>query len=951
MARGLVCANKYDPMAEPQPAPDRQGRALLGATNKEAFVDLYAGCEPVSDDNNLNYDAWARIVGDIHFTTPLELNEAISAYLRVTEDETSPFFDEALYKLAWSYYRNDDFLKGIAAFDRSIVKHDELVAAGEEALDLRQEALQYIAISFTDPWSMDEQPDPARSYERAFDFYKDRFDEPHVRDVFIQLGDTFLLLEAYNQAADSYRIALDKWPLHPTNPLVHQKLVSAFEGMGDSDLADEEAARLAQRYAPGSEWYVANEMNLEAMEAQERIGERMLRAAAENTHKAAQLARQEYTEAPTPAKKDRYIELYLRAANLYDRFLSENPTSDLAYEFTYRLGETLFFAEKYREAIPHYRWVRDHRDLSSARFEKAARSMVQAYQAEVDRAIAAGELNEPNIPAIAELRALPKPIQPKPIPEPYRELQTALDEYQKLVNDPQTAPQMGYSAALISFRFLALDDAESRFNLTLEKFCGTDQAVQSKDALLAIYEARGEDAKFKQTNEAFIASQCGTEQDVSLARAQNRSKEFREAEEKFAAENFPQAAIEFYRYYKTAPEDDPNRPVALYNAAIAYDKSGKPKTAVYLFKEFTESPNPAFRSSEYYLPALYLTAVSHYRAFDYDNAVDAYLAVVKAAAEKGRKPPAGERSLEQIQLDALFNAAVLRELDRVYKDPRGAPGTGAASLYERYAEAEPDRRKADRARWAIARVWREAGDMAKLAQAYATWRKTYGRDAGNANDYVFSFWDLAKQSEKRGRKGESQRHKKDTIAAWKAVGSPKKTAAADMAAEFEFEAAEADYNAKFAPFRIKKAPTTKRAADRVLNELDALAERTKRNYLDLAKYQSGPYGLAALVRIGDVLYFQGLKIAEIPVPKEIETLDNKFPDKEILFQYQDAIAELVKPLEEAAKQQWMKVIAAGRSQGVANEWTQLAQERLHDFVSQDEFPVLREALKEGTETP
>ena len=60
---------------------------------------------------------------------------------------------------------------------------------------------------------------------------------------------------------------------------------------------------------------------------------------------------------------------------------------------------------------------------------------------------------------------------------------------------------------------------------------------------------------------------------------------------------------------------------------------------------------------------------------------------------------------------------------------------------------------------------------------------------------------------------------------------------------------------------------------------------------------------------------------------------------------------LVAPLEEQARVQWEKVIDAAKSQGISNEWTQLAQERLHDFVSQDEFPVLRNELREGTETP
>src|SRR5690606_17510637 len=179
----------------------------------------------------------------------------------------------------------------------------------------------------------------------------------------------------------------------------------------------------------------------------------------------------------------------------------------------------------------------------------------------------------------------------------------------------------------------------------------------------------------------------------------------------------------------------------------------------------------------------------HYKAFDYQNAVDVYLRVVDIASQKGRKQPAGERSLEQIRLDALYNAALLRELGRVYYDPKGQPGTGAASLYRRYADAEKDRRKADRALWAVARVWDAAGDLKLLARAYADWRDRYGRAPGNGDDYVFSYYNLAKAQAKKGQRREAERTKTATIRAWESVGRPRATPGATMAAEFAFERA------------------------------------------------------------------------------------------------------------------------------------------------------------------
>jgi tetratricopeptide (TPR) repeat protein len=951
VARGLVCANKFNPLdPAPEAPPETAVQRRLTSSYRRAFVSPYGGCTQIGDNKLLAQDAWVRIVGDVHFNTPGELGEAIAAYEKVARNVKSTLYDEALYKLAWSFYRNDEFVKGIEAFDEAIRHSDRLVAQGKPPLDLRPEALQYIAISFTDPWSSDELADPQRGFDRAWSFYKSRLKQGHVRDVFVQLGDTFELVEAWDQAVDSYRVALKYWPLHATNPVVHQKVVAALQSKGDTSAADEEAARLALLYAPGTEWYTANETDRRAMSAYATIGQRMLRAAAENVHKSAQGMRAEYAKNETPENKLRYIAQYRKAAALYKRFIDEYPTADEVYEFTYRLGETSFFAGRYMEAIGHYRWVRDHKDLSSARFQQAAFSIIKSYEAEIERRVADGELAVVPDPTMDQLKAAPRPIKPRRIPALLVEYRDALDQYQNLVNDPSTAPAMGLDAGMVSYRYLDLADAEKRFAKTFDKFCGTPEAVQAKDNLLAIYEATDQDAKFAATNKRFINSKCGTADDIALARAQIRSKSFREAEDVFNSKEYPRAAIDFYRYYKTAPRDDPNLPVALYNSAVAYDRSGKPKTAVYLFKEFTNNPDAAYRDSEYYLPALYLTAVSHYKAFDYKLAVDVYLEVVEVASQKGRKPPAGDRSAEQIRLDALYNAALLRELDRVYYDPRNQPGTGAASLYERYAREEQDRRKADRAMWAVARVWRLAGDANKLRKAYDDWRKRYGRDAGNADDYIFSYYDMAKQYAKKGKKRDAQRMRAATLQAWSDVGRPRRSPGATMAAEFEF--AEADEaKAPFDRYKIRRAPRTKREAERALDRLDQLANDAVTRFQGLAKYESAIWSLAARVRIGDVRFFQALKIAEIPAPRELIRLDEKYPDKEILIRYQDALDTKVKPLEQQARLQWERVTELGKQQGVSNEWTRLAQERLHDFISQTEFPVLREEMREGTSTP
>jgi len=57
--------------------------------------------------------------------------------------------------------------------------------------------------------------------------------------------------------------------------------------------------------------------------------------------------------------------------------------------------------------------------------------------------------------------------------------------------------------------------------------------------------------------------------------------------ERYKKGEYAAAAESFYRFYKTAADNDPDLPVALFNAAVSYKLADKPKTAIALFKEFT----------------------------------------------------------------------------------------------------------------------------------------------------------------------------------------------------------------------------------------------------------------------------------------------------------------------------------------------------------------------------
>jgi cellulose synthase operon protein C len=946
----LACANRYK-WNDPPSRPPTRDEALKRIERKD-LRDPYAGCTPYpSADTELVRHAWVRGVADYHFTVPGELDEAIAAYLKIANGgNESKLYAESLYKLAWSYYKRDRLNDSIRRFDDSVKLYDSVIAAGgQPPLELRDESIQYISVAFTDPWEGETETSPTRSFERAQAFYKGRENEPHVRDVWVAMGKAFTELQAWDQAVDAYRTAIGPpWELNPANPVVHQEIVNVFEAKGDKFAADGAAAELATKYAPGTAWFAANEKDREAMDNQRRIAERALYAATRNTHSAATTLRKDYEASATkdPAAKQEYLAMYARAIDLYRTFIATYAESDYVYEFSFLEGEALYWSERYPEAVAQYKWVRDHRDLGTAYYIDAARSVVQSYEADAQRQVDAGKLAALKVPTVAELRAAPQPWQPLPIPELYLQLQDEYDNYQNFVADPKAAPQQGINAALISLAYLHIDDAIARFQKVMDKFCGSPEATRSKDGILAIYEAQANFDAIEATNKRFIASKCGDDKSIQLAISQNRSLNFSRADERYKKGEYAAAAEAFYRFYKTAPDNDPDLPVALFNAAVSYKLADKPKTAIALFKELTEKQGKSFRESPYYLKAMGLQAASYQAAFDYDNAVKTYLTLYETSKKakrlgiKAPEPLPGEKplTLEQIGLDAMFNAALASELNRDFKK--------AIELYTTYGTIEPDRRKKDRALWSIGGIFRQQGDLTAMTETYDRWRARYGKDPGNEDDYVQSFHDTAAANKRKGRTAAAKAAGQATIDAWKARGAIKNSRGARLAGEWQLQIAEDWYATSWEPFQLRTAARTLAEARAQAAQLDKLKTQAEDRYLALDLYGVAEYSMAAKVRFGDVQYGAAQKIADAPIPAPVAKSGND----EVIAAYEtQRDANLKKKLDEA-RLQWSEVYDLAKRGGISNKWSRKALENLgREFPT--EYTPLRQELLQGTDAP
>jgi hypothetical protein len=412
----------------------------------------------------------------------------------------------------------------------------------------------------------------------------------------------------------------------------------------------------------------------------------------------------------------------------------------------------------------------------------------------------------------------------------------------------------------------------------------------------------------------------------------------------FAKKQYVPAAEAFYKFYRSAPPTDKDLPIALYNAAVNFKLGDRPKTAIALFKEFTNNPGKPFKESPYYLDAMRLTAASYQGAFDYDNAISTYLALydtAKKAKKLGIKAPdpiPGEKplTLEQISLDALYNAAFAAELNRDFKR--------ATELYTKYGREEPDRRKQDRAVWSIAGLYRQSGDVGSMVEMLDRWRGKFGRDPGNEDDYVASFYDTAALWKRKGRTPQAKKAGLDAIDAWKQRGSIKNGRGARLAGEWALEFAEEYYAADFEPYAIKTAAKTVAELNAQKKGASDLKTKTEDKYLALDAFGVVEYSMAAKVRYGDIQYGYAQKLSDAPIPKPIAAN----PDAVEAFE-KTRDQNLTKFLNEA-KGDWAEVLDLAKKNGLSNRWSQLANENLgREFPG--EYTLLRQELTQGTEAP
>jgi tetratricopeptide (TPR) repeat protein/outer membrane protein assembly factor BamD (BamD/ComL family) len=306
-----------------------------------------------------------------------DYNRAAVAYLHSLESKKHPLYGVALYKYAWTLFKQQRYDAATREFVHLLIDTDEQQKlTGDPGADFRSEAYTYIAGSLTNidfkgpepsepyiarPDIVDTEPRPEVAelklhvaIERAKDPSIIPQDKPWTIEIYKSLATEFRSLNQFNNAIEIYLDVLRKWPMDPTAPDVQNGIAETYDqlnvtkkvGTPEHDaIAGKalEARTLLANYIGNTPWTDANKDNPAALQNAERLvrgGLRLAAATHTNNGKAQLIAAGETGDPNLQVDRlSRALAEYKLAALGWFGFLKQDENAPDAYETRYWLAD------------------------------------------------------------------------------------------------------------------------------------------------------------------------------------------------------------------------------------------------------------------------------------------------------------------------------------------------------------------------------------------------------------------------------------------------------------------------------------------------------------------------------------------------------------------------------------------------------------------------------------
>lgn len=841
-------------------------------------------------------------IGEIYFdeNNADSLEKASQAYAKVLGFPDSPYFDKAMYKLAWTHYRMDKLPEAVAQFIALVDFADKQRAAtGKSGSELRAESIQYIAISLSD--------DRWGGMQRAKLVLDPLADKAYAAEIWKRYGEVLFDQTKFPEAIEVFRMTIAKYPNAPQNPDVQYKIVTAYERLRDFEGATKAREELVKNFDEGSAWAQANASDKGALASAGDLMERSLYTAAIYNHQQAQAFR----------KANRAVEAkssYVRAAENYRVYLRRFPDSKNSYDFNFFLAECLYYSEDYLASAKQYELIRDS-NADNKHLNDAALSAVIAYEKVIENEEATGKLAKLEFKKASDRKDVQ--VAPKPLAPVRLDLVKASDRFTTLLTTSDRSPAVAYRAAELYYKHDQFDEARARFEKVIIAYPNSEVARYSANLIIETYLA-AEDwdnvQKWSTRLMEIAQNSTGESAEEKKARADlvenlknfKVGAQFKKAEELDAKGDFEKAADLYVALVNDQP-DHQFADKALFNAAVAYEKVNRFDAASKIYQRIYDN----YPKSDLADRALFRVGVNYEKGFDFPGAIQAYTQLVE------RYPKS------EFRADSLYNVAVTLENQQQYGQ--------AAVAFKRYADTFPDREDAGEVYFRSALVLEKMESWTDVTTTLDSFVKKYAKNPKLKERMVEARKRMGDAYQKQANNRKAVAEYEECLREYKRRGFGAADRASAQAAQCAFEIAE---NA-FRTYDALKIEGTGKKQVAALTEKAKQQQKVEALYTDVFQYKRAETTLAALYRAGYSYerFAESMYAAE--VPPEFKA------DEDLATEYRIQLEDKAAVLERKAEAAYRKAYDEAIKTRVTNEWTQKILEGLNKYRP-DEFPVQKE---------
>ena len=303
---------------------------------------------------------------------------------------TGDIYFLSLYKLGWSYYNQgtqqnqDGYRKAVDVFGRLVDAYDKLPADRQARLGLRDETLDYMAVSFTQ----------VGGAEAANRFFATRADTAYKIQVLRRVAARLRDQGDFGRAVQAYQELLVEAPNDSSALGVQQEVIDIYQNRTlEPEKAQSARLALVDKFAPGFAWAAANlPLEKQATSAREDALRQsaqyeLANAQGSGTRVVATTRTRRAAGTPVPvigtpsvAQRPHYAE----AARLYGKYMQDYGGADSARAVDTYYAEALFGAGDYARAGAEYvrsayGYPGDTTKTAAAAEQQSAQNAIVAY--------------------------------------------------------------------------------------------------------------------------------------------------------------------------------------------------------------------------------------------------------------------------------------------------------------------------------------------------------------------------------------------------------------------------------------------------------------------------------------------------------------------------------------------------------------------------------------------